>query len=239
MIRYRPTNEWLEAVEARHLVNDREFAEHAGLTVEQYRTQALDYVCVLVKEVDVCVRIRSERLALMLADATWRTLFHGVESGGLNDIAARKAVEAAVMGIPEDCPPDDRPAYGYIEGSDERTVTTYGDVVLRLNEDVRDRVTFCLADSLNASSHGEYPVIAAAPLLAPELIARHGETDVLAASCLREACDPRDGIAEAQVHGRVRLDEIDRAVFTTRDPDSDLVRALLANDIRFVPADDL
>jgi hypothetical protein len=200
----------------------------------EYRDRALDRLQTLVGDVEVRVRIRSERLLVLLEAAVWRTLFDGVESAGLNDVPARTLVEANVIGIPADADPSERPTYGYLAGSEEDGVTTYGDVILHLRDDTRNRVTFCLGDSLNSSDHGTYPVLAAALLEDPQLEARHGETDVVAAASLSEACDPRDGFAEAHIHGQVSITDIDWATFTQREPDSALLRVLLDNDIRFL-----
>jgi hypothetical protein len=173
----------------------------------------------------------------MLDEAVWRTLFDGVNSEGLNDPAARLVVEENVIGIPQNAEPADRPAYGYLEGSDESGVATYGDVILHLDRDTRSRVTFCLGDSLRASNYGEYPVLAASPLEDPQLRTRHGETDILPASTLSDACDPRDRMAEAHVHGKVAPGDVNWATFTTRPPDVALVQALLDNDIEWIEAD--
>jgi hypothetical protein len=232
-----PSSEWLERVRALQLQNDSYFASAAGLTTDDYRARALETLRALVAEAEVQVRIRPDRLASVLSEAIWKTLFDGVASAGLNDVAARTEVEATVIGIPRDAHATARPAYGYLSGSDEESLEWYGDVILHLRRESRSRVTFCLADSLNASDRGTYPVLAAAPLEDPSLEARHGETEMAFATSLVEACDPRDRFAEAHIHGRVAAQDVVWAGFTQRDPDAGLARALLNAGIRFVPPD--
>jgi hypothetical protein len=235
VITYQPAAEWLERVDELHRKKDEKFADAAGVSVDDYRTAALSQLRGFVDGVEVLVRIRSERLTALLDEKVWRTLFDGVGSAGLNDLPVRTRVEQNVLGIPSTADPAERPTYGYLAGSDETGVVMYGDVILHLGAESRKSVTFCMADSLNATEGGDHPVLAAAPLEAPELIARHGETDICEAGSLLDACNPQDGYAEAHIHNQIRLLDIEWAAFTKREPDANLVRTLLDNDIPFVP----
>jgi hypothetical protein len=137
----------------------------------------------------------------------------GTSSSGVNKSYVRADDEFRIFGIDPNAPPDERPIYGYLEGSDESgAVAGYG-IVVGFHDCVRDKVTFVLGDTRDSNLMGA--VFSPVPVLAPSIeafsIMRDGLLD---ARTLADACHGEYGYAEVQIHGGLTSKAIARVVYT-------------------------
>jgi hypothetical protein len=103
------------------------------------------------------LRVKPRVLGRILEGGRFKTQFETGTSGGALDPAARRQVEATVMGVPEAAPAEARPIYGYLGErgfggfgkATERAPRTYGTVSIRLKRSVLGRSTVTIGDSLS------------------------------------------------------------------------------------------
>lgn len=219
-----------QAVALARVGYETEFAQAHGISIEEWREQAEQAVRAAVSGSEVRKRTHLQGLEGILADGRVKSQFEVGYSRGLFNPDFRAQEEAAMFGYARDLDPSKRPIYGYLSATSESgSVTHYGDVVLRLRDEVRGRTTFTLADSLGSAGTGE--AMAPAPLLEPTRLATRmpGGGDpvrhLLAAGPERVAAGDAgaiellrsrivDGYAEAQIHGGLAVDDIVEVVFT-------------------------
>ena len=138
----------------------------------------------------------------------------GTSDSGVGDANVRADDELRIFGIELDAPGDERPIYGYLEGSDEScAVRSFGPIVLGLHASVRRRATFVLGDTRDSTLVS--PVFAPVPLLSPRIDAvANTKKDLLQAQTLADACEGGYRYAEVQVHCGLSIHEITRVVYT-------------------------
>jgi hypothetical protein len=155
-------------------------------------------------EKPLCIR-RGQRGALgVLRDGRFKTQFETGTSSGMFDMAARRASEAAGLGIPTDAPVGDRPIYGYfdVQGED---ASNYGSVQFVLKDAVKARTTATAGDSLGLFAAD---LVIGTPCLAPAIGSLDGEIGNINRGY-------RDSMfyVEAQIQGGVTLDDVQELVF--------------------------
>ena len=218
---------WLALVRQRRAQTYAAFAAQQGVSVLHYRTAVEARVRAWVHGGEVRVRVRAHVLPLVLQDGRLKNQFETGTSGGLLNLPSRIATEAALFQIPASAAAADRPVYGYLEGTLEPSVVQYGVVVLGLNNDVRARTTFTLADSLDHTNHGTDPYVAPSPLNNPTVDAAFTEVDISGAPDVASATGW--GYVECQIHGGVSVADIARVVFTQGVQPDPAIQQSLAN----------
>jgi hypothetical protein len=199
----------------------------------EYRQAAADRLRAWVLGAEIRIRITPEKLDAFLRDRVYKTLFVTGTSGGTKNIEVRKRVETIVMNVPIDIAPEDRPVHGYLAGSTETgDITRWGTVVLGLRSEVRDDATFVLGDTIDGTGHANLAAFAPVSVTEPVLTAAAVDRNVVTSATMGEACLAGYGYAEVHVYGRVRTDNVARAVFTGPLPASILHRKLLDANIR-------
>lgn len=123
----------------------------------------------------VTIAIDPESFIEMLDDGRYKTQFETKTTHGTKDLEMRKVTEDAAMGLPVDMKTSDRPIYGFLTTNNEaitpyddwaqnrntteekwrdtlsvnsRMADQYGEIRLVMNDDVRDRTTATVDDSL-------------------------------------------------------------------------------------------
>jgi len=123
----------------------------------------------------VTIAIDPESFIEMLDDGRYKTQFETKTTHGTKDLEMRKVTEDIAMGLPVDMKTSDRPIYGFLTTNTEaitpyddwaqnrntteekwrdtlsvnsRMVDQYGEIRLVMNDDVRDRTTATVDDSL-------------------------------------------------------------------------------------------
>ena len=161
----------------------------------------------------------------VIADGRFKTQFETRESNGAYKPYLRRTRELAYMGVTQDTKASERPIYGYlanqIQGTSPNTsgynrdrwninndaVSQYGEVRVVLNDDVRERTSYTVIDSLDGYA------------LARPLTENHTRATMEMAG-LQHDMSPshggfqREGYGETQVYGGVKLKDI-KAIYVT------------------------
>jgi hypothetical protein len=186
------------------------------------------------------VRVRVDAIVLeqIIKDGRFKTQYETQTSNGFMDEhnETRALVEKTYFGYPKDLPISQRPVYGYLvrEGLAEDkdfqkwSLSQYGMVTIELKDDVKDRTTFTLDDSLGSAEAdgGDYTPskqrIEPIPMKDPD---PDDYTVAMPTALSKEMGFPeptRDfenevSYIEAQVHGGVRVEDIKKVVFASKD----------------------
>lgn len=160
----------------------------------------------------------------VLDDGRFKNQFESGDSNGQYAPDWRKKVEDVQMGVPEDQAPADRPIYATFAMDAEYpgAVGHYGSVVCDLKGDVTDRATYTIGDSLDtaacAAKFGETDtgrLLAAVGSagFAGEVVAGW-VADVTGDDSVYPEGSWTDGeYPEAQIHGGLSLDDVERVYF--------------------------
>jgi hypothetical protein len=182
-----------------------------------------------VMRAEVRKRLDEPGLIGVLESQRFRVLAEtGTSSSGVTKPDVRADDELNIFGIELDAPPEERPTYGYLEGSDESgDVSDYGTIVIGLDDCVRESATFVLGDTRDSNIFGA--VFAPVPLLAPSIEAFSNMRDgLLDARTLADACHGDYRYAEVQIHGGLTSKAIARVVYTRGTKPSPRASQLLA-----------
>lgn len=220
--------EWLTRVQEYHRPLDIGHATACQMPVEDYLVDATHHVERLTRG-EVRIRLHADQLQDFLEQERWKTLFTGGQSRGLKCRDTRIDIEELVLGVLRDCPDHERPAYGYLRGSDEthESVTGWGEVVIHLRDEVRARATVTFGDSLDSTNATQRPTFAAASLETPDLYCRFPDIDVRAAEHLHKAVDPDCRYAEIQLYEPLQIADVWYVSFTDRlDPSPEITQLL-------------
>lgn len=215
-------------------------AGELGTTPEALRGEIAAKIKAAVGHGEFYLRVDSGTLPKVLESGRFKTQFEVKTSLGSYDPESRSKAEAALFGTPTDIDPAKRPVYGYMGRPDfasartnpERSVETYGDVVVRLKPSVRSRATVTASDSL--SFHDMLQGVPASAPTADAFPIPGGRFGPVYERFLRNETDPaklldalngRFGYLEAQYHGGLGLDDIAELAFL--GPPSSRVREAL------------
>lgn len=123
----------------------------AGVTPEAFIADMERGFQRLVANHDMAIQFSSEHMDLFLSDPRFKTQFETNTSGGTNNQDLRANAEANGLGIPRDIDPKLRPVYGYMNLSERarRATAQYGDLTFILRDEVRNRTTVTVEDSLS------------------------------------------------------------------------------------------
>lgn len=178
----------------------------------------LDAVRALFRRAPVHVRFRPSATLLdgLEKDPTWKNLHESGTTGGNPDLLNRKTVERNLGFLDDDVPPGERPKYGYLNvtNATEGQAGHYGDAVLVLRQEVKQRATVCFGDSFGGGKWDpaqpvtsfDHPDAAIAPLLR-----REGIRPLVDVATGRRSSAPypypvaSDRYLEVQIFGKVDL----------------------------------
>ena len=196
-------------------------ADALGMSLSDYRFAVEEKLKTDLATAPVKIR-RSSDTALRIArsiDGRFKSQFETDRSSGLYDPDIRARREAEMYGYPKDLPPPERPIYGYLGGvTDEAgAVNGYGPVTFVLKKDVRARTTFTSEDSLSA---GLVPSPVNQPnslsLKLPYSLGDYRNERIFGLSDDIRTWDTY--YWEAQVHGGVSLDDVEKIEIWYGDP---------------------
>ncbi|MFE9320125.1 NUDIX domain-containing protein [Nocardia sp. NPDC052278] len=239
-----------------------DLADDLGVSVTELRAQLTSELTDLVAGKPLALRMRQEALFGLLADGRFKTQFEGTLGGGHRSDVAK--MENRWFANPEDMDPRLRPVYGHVLIGGERPaglsdasisaglsdthirlhtekLAMYGRIDLVLKDDVRERATFSVGDSLvySGSVWGGKPArTIPSPLLDPQpesfgvapLSANVTVEDQPLRGTNRDYSGQlfrRNQFVECHIHGGITLADIDH-VNLPEPPDPEL-RAALEN----------
>ncbi len=186
-----------------------------GSDVAGFQTELVTKLKAWVKSAEVRSRMNEPALIGILESQRFQVLAEtGTSSSGVNNAHVRADDELDIFGIELDAPAEERPIYGYLEGSDESgDVSDYGTIVIGFDDCVRENATFVLGDTRDSNILGA--VFAPVPLAAPAIEAFSNMRErLLEASTLADACHGNYRYAEVQIHGGLTSGAIARVVYT-------------------------
>lgn len=204
-----------------HHETDAAYSARAGEEVDRYHEGVKRDLEALLAEQELRMRMNYSDLERWLQGGEHLTFHTSGFTNGSRDVEARCVVEHGMMGIPLDAPEEDRPHYGYVRGSFEEAteLKNYGNVVVRLSDEVRENATVVLGDSMGSSTTnravpGGWICMVAEPLAdVGELLCRYPHQDVAGADQLHKACDQAYQYAEVQIYCQLNPDAIRQVVF--------------------------
>lgn len=186
------------------------------------------------------VRVPSSALPALLRDGRIKTQFETGTTLAILNPEFRAQKEEQLFGLPQDLDPAKRPVYGYVmttglgtvmKPGDEppEFVDTFGDVRVVLRDDVRQRTTAMVGDSLDQLSSGRPAPVDDPDWRAFTPVGEHplGWQPKLMKLNRNYGSKTfnRDTYIEAQIHGGVTLDDIAYIALPT-EPDAPLRRLL-------------
>jgi Protein of unknown function (DUF3626) len=193
---------------------------------------------------DLYIRCKPETVDRILESGRLKSQFETMSSGGTLDTATRETVERRIMAYPSSTKPEDRPIYGYWADAGKHNDTAaeyYGEVVVRLTPEARQRSTFVAEDSLASellASAGNNPHIGAMKdnefnmdsLELQKVSDDKIKGQVEAIANARSMADLRAAwgtftYIEAQVHGQVGLKDIAEIIYTDGSRPSELAKS--------------
>jgi hypothetical protein len=179
----------------------------------------------------------------ILNDGRFKAQFETGSSSGYFDYDARGEIETDIMNNKGFSLSKAKSAtiYGYLAKKenvyDNNNLDHYGDVVVVLKKEARKRTTFVEGDSLDENHNGKYRT-SPSPIDIPSIYSlkpsRH-ETK------LNKIENPDFQVGgrevspywEAQIHGGVKVSDIEKVVFTSDSPSDTLKNALKSKKIKW------
>ena len=218
--------------EAAEKVYSRDFGDYQekGGSREYFeqRAKTMKTLSENISKASPVVAIETEDFLGVIKDGRFKTQHETRESNGAYKPALRREAELALAGVPLDTKASERPIYGYLavqnNGKTANTssyntdkwnvnntgVGQYGEVRVVLKDEVRERTSYTIPDSLD-----RYAI--------PQPLSRNSKADLINAGAYHDLSSShggfqRESYAEAQVYGQVKLKDI-KAVYVV--PSSD------------------
>lgn len=208
-----------------------------------------------IDEARVGIRVNHELLDDLVKDGRFKSQFESRHSSGTFFNRVRDELERFAFGH-SDLDPENRPIYGYLS-SDElhrgvSSLESYGDVSVLLKEEVEERTSFVFGDSFRLldalpettiDGEGNVPSLSPVNMAEPNITAIdwNAINDPVQGEFVEELYS---GYTEAQVYGRVTLNDIEQIVVPARSlenaSESTLaaIEALRAQGIEVIVASD-
>lgn len=165
------------------------------------------------------VAIESDDFMKVIEDGRFKTQYETRESNGAYKPYLRRTRELAFLGVPQDTKASERPIYGFlatqVDGTTPNTsgynrdkwnvantaVGQYGEVRVVLKDDVRERTSYTIPDSLDGYA-------LARPLSENHTKETMGYAGIYHDLTVSHGGFQREGYAEAQVYGGIKLSDI-------------------------------
>jgi len=150
LFQYQPSQEQLDRVVE---LIDKALARSAQrnkVSLEEFERGVEEGFRKLLADKDLAIQFPSNVMDLFLADPRFKTQFETNSSGGALNHDYRANAEFYGLGAPLSLNPKDRPIYGYVNVAPiaRKQVSQYGDLTFILKNEVRDRATVTMDDSL-------------------------------------------------------------------------------------------
>lgn len=180
------------------------------------------YVKAFQEEIDkshIMIRIDHSILDKIVKEGRLKTQFETKTSKGILDTERRAQVEFNLFGIKSNASPSERPIYGFMreESYGNYAVKQYGNIVFVLKDEVKDRATITMGDSL-----GETFVPTPAKKIQKEFLNYDHIAQLKGIRDIKGVVDDTSKIIshyiEAQVHGGVEIARDVEEVVITKIP---------------------
>jgi len=227
---------WRAEVEQVRGGSEDDFARTHDLSLDEYRRQARQRIIELVDRKQLRIRMLEGQLATFIAERRFKNYFEGGETTGVKDKGLRRKVESRTLGVSESAQGEDRPIYGYLQGSLENhhELKPHGSIIVVLKPEVTERATIVFGDTIGSTNDAELAVFAPDDLRQPTLLCSYAYRDPLLAAVLGDAVDPVFGFAELQIYGGISDHDIAYIFFCKgEEPDETTMTHLEQAEIRY------
>ena len=216
--------------QAAEVVYSRDFGDYKDRYEEFFaqRASTMKTLSENISKAYPVIAIETEDFLGVIKDGRFKTQHETRNSNGAYKPALRKEAELAIAGVPLDTKSSERPIYGYLAVQNDGTtantslyntdkwnvnntgVGSYGEVRVVLKDSVKERTSYTIPDSLD-----RYAI--------PQPLSRNGKADLINAGAYHDLSMShggyqREGYAEAQVYGGVKLSDI-KAIYVVPDYD--------------------
>jgi len=201
-----------------------------GMSAHVLRDQVNESVKEALKDALPFIRVELPVVSKILQSGRFLSQ-HEMDLAAGEDFMAevRSDVELEVMGVPRGTLASYRPIYGYLSSlrpgdpgpSGHADTTSYGDVVVELKENLKDRSTVTFQDSMGAMDTGNFM---ATPVSKPNIRSVDLGGDELPYKVRNKTVDG-DGYTEAQIHNGISLKDIEKVWFES-SPDAGLAKEM-------------
>lgn len=201
------------------------------------RKETIGVIAENVSKSSPVVAIEEQDFLGVISDGRFKTQYEVRESNGLYRPALRREAELAFAGVPLDTPAKERPIYGYLAMQESGTspntsdynsdrwninnggVGQYGGVRVVLKDEVKNRTSYTLVDSLDRE-------------VLPQPLNRVDKTSLAFAGAYNDLTSSHGGLqrelyAEAQIYGGVKLGDI-KEVFVPDEFSAGRIREALS-----------
>jgi hypothetical protein len=222
----------MEALKAKlqSMVNRIAFRSGKQVTPEEIKAELDDHMKEMIGQCKPLMQRTPATVLKILDEGRFQNQFESGKSGGMFYPTKRQVFEEKVFGYPSDVEGKDRMKYGLLANPDtddfrRRAAGNYGCVTIQFNDDVLDRTTYTLNDSLDtngvdASNYASYPV----PAKEPEFVCADYDSANIMETVYSSSTSDRlykvVDYVEAQYHGDLTTKDIARIIIYQRDIDS-------------------
>jgi Protein of unknown function (DUF3626) len=212
------------------------------VTFDEYERLANEHLVHLFARSFPFRRIGVRPLLNVFLDGRFKTLFETGRSGGTIQTKYRAQTEKALFDFSLNQDVSSRPIYGYLFASEEGyfdlsrdwALGQYGNVALRFHQQVLEKATFTIGDSLDETSAGMEAAIASSPVLAPlweSIVESMGNIlDYPDLDALVRILDSQEKYIEVQYH-EINLTDIAEIIFLDAEVRLDLIRLMETTQI--------
>lgn len=150
LFQYQPSQEQLDVVIEKIDKALVRAAARNKVSPEEFEREIEEGFRKLIADKELAIQFPSNVMDLFLQDPRFKTQFETNSSGGALNHDYRANAEFYGLGAPLSLNPKDRPIYGYVNVAPiaRKQVSQYGDLTFILKNEVRDRATVTMDDSL-------------------------------------------------------------------------------------------
>lgn len=194
--------------------NENNIGPEPNMSVDKAINDITTDIKELVDNNPISIRRSAETSLKILKNGRFKTQFETKQSGGCYNPKYRMEAEEYGLGVPPDIDVKQRPVYGYINNPQaygELDVSPYGPVEFVMKDEVKDRATITIGDSL-----GDFADTSSVGLpYKSDTFGLECITHSQTYSLLREY--GVDDYIEAQIQGGVKLSDIAKVVLHKSD----------------------
>ena len=215
---FRPRPDWEQQGDRQTLKVIDEIAKTQGLTRQQVIDKCAERVEAITQN-PIAIRRGIRGANGVLDTGRFKTQFETGTSGGVFVPKMRKDAEYNGLGVPYDVEHEMRPVYGYFAAHKD-LASSYGEVEFILNDEVKDRSTLTLDDSLGWFGSGW---ATGSPVAEPaDVSGWDGHARLLASDDPMYAMRRFGSYPEAQIQGGVTLRDVRKVVLHANSPSEEL-----------------
>jgi len=212
-----PSQKLVDAVD--NSTKSRAYLRDIG--IKEYEATCQKNMEKFLSESAVSIRAPVMAVESILESGRFKNQYETGKSKGAYNPKLRQKVESKAFNVKPGEDPANYPIYGYMgnPGYTDRGVTQYGAVEFVLKSSIRNRTTFTVGDSFGGFADGE---VGATPVNNPGKLSWD-----LSSMYVHDDAFQVVNYVEAQIHGGIKLSDIDHVVMHGTQPEYSVARSAL------------